>query len=249
MIDKTFIKENTEIIEYDLKPVDLKRQLTNGNLLITKKSLDAKIKIADNCVLQDVKIMLNGNNNILIIEEGTELRDCSVYAGGDNNYIYIGKDCKFKGTHIMCCDYDNSIIIGDETTINGEFWGNTVLHTMEKTKIEIGKDCMLSGNIVIRTTDGHAIINEKGERINMPKDIKIDYHVWIGMNCVILKGSNLAKGCIVGANSVVTHSFNNTYKIIGGNPAKEISKEVDIDWNRKKGFDFNLSDFRKEING
>jgi len=248
MIDKTFIKENTNIVEYDLEPTDLKRNLTNGNLLITKKSLDAKIKIVNSSVLQDVKIMLNGNNNNLIIEEGAELIDCSIYAGGDNNYIYIGKDCKFKGTHIMCCDDGNSIIIGDETTVNGEFWGNTVLHTMEKTKIEIGKDCMLSGNIVIRTTDGHAIINENGERVNIPRDIKIDHHVWIGMNCMILKGSNIAKGCIIGANSVVTHSFNNNYTIIAGNPAKEISKESNIDWNRRKGFDSSSSDFRNEIN-
>jgi len=31
MIDKTFIKENTNIVEYDLEPTDLKRNLTNGN--------------------------------------------------------------------------------------------------------------------------------------------------------------------------------------------------------------------------
>lgn len=247
MANKSFIKANTSIIDYELKPTDLKREITNGNLVITKKSLDAKIQIANDSKMVDVKIMLNGNNNSLIIEEGVELFDCSIYANGDNNNIFIGKNCKFKGTHIMCCDEGNSIIIESGTTTNGEFWGNTILHTMEKTKITIGKDCMLSGNIVIRTTDGHSIINSKGERINLPNNIKIDDHVWIGMNSMILKGNHIAKGCIIGANSVVTHSFNDEYTIIGGNPAKKINKIEDIDWNRRKGFDFTSNDYRKNV--
>lgn len=247
MLNKNFIKADTNIIDYDLKPVDLKKQITNGNLVITRNSLNAKIEIADNSTMIDVKVMLNGNNNNLIIEEGAELIDCSIYAKGDHNTIYIGKRCKLKGTHIMCCDEENSIIIGEKTTINGEFWGNTILHTMEKTRIEIGKDCMLSGNIVIRTTDGHSIINSRGERINLPKDIKIDNHVWIGMNCMILKGTHIVKGCIVGANSVVTHSFNDDYTMIAGNPAKKISKIDDFDWNRRKAFDFTSEDYRNNI--
>lgn len=241
---KEFIKEDTNIIDDELTVTDLKKKLTNNNLLITKHSFDANLEISNNCTLLDVKIMIKGQNSTLIIEDGAELIDCSIYANGNNNYIFIGKNCRLKGTYIMCCDEGNSIIINESTTTNGEFWGNVFFHTIEQSKIEIGTDCMLSGNIVIRTTDGHAIINSKGKRINPPKNIKIDNHVWVGMNSMILKGTHIAKGCIVGANSVVSHLFSNPYTIIAGNPAKKIRKKEKFDWNRKRGFDFSENDYR-----
>jgi acetyltransferase-like isoleucine patch superfamily enzyme len=242
---KKYIKENDIIVEDSISVTDIKNKLTNGNLLITKKSLNNKINIADNVVLKDVKIVLDGDNNSLTIEDGTQLCDCSFYAKGNNNSIFIGKECNLKGTYFMCMDNDNSIILNDNCTINGEFWGNVYFHTMEKTKIEIGYDCMLSGNITIRTTDGHSIINQKGERINIPQNINIGSHVWIGMNCTLLKGTNIEKGCIVGANSVVTKHFRGSYKIIAGNPAKVVNSKEEFDWKREKGFDFKSEDFRK----
>ena len=102
---------------------------------------------------------MNGQDNKLIIEENTKLYDCSIYAKGNNNFIYIGKNCKLRGTYIMCMDDDNSITLNDNCTTNGEFWGDVHLHTMESTHIKLGCNCMLSGNITIRTTDGHSIIN------------------------------------------------------------------------------------------
>lgn len=156
---KNYLKENTSIIENNLVVKDLKSKMTNGNLLITKNSLNNKIKIAKNVVLEDVKIVLNGQDNKLIIEENSKLYDCSIYAKGNNNFIYIGKNCKLQGTYIMCMDDDNSINLNDNCTTNGKFRGDVHLHTMESTHIKLGCNCMLSGNITIRTTDGHSIIN------------------------------------------------------------------------------------------
>lgn len=178
---------------------------------------------------------MNGQDNKLIIEENTKLYDCSIYAKGNNNFIYIGKNCKLQGTYIMCMDDDNSITLNDNCTTNGEFWGDVHLHTMESTHIKLGCDCMLSGNITIRTTDGHSIINNEGKRINMSKDIEIGDHVWIGMNC------------IVGANSVVTKQFDDEYKIIVGNPAIAKNPKFPIDWKREKKLSFNSEDFRKQV--
>ena len=55
------------------------------------------------------------------------------------------------------------------------------------------------------------------------KGITIEDDVWIGTNATILDGVILAKGCIIGANSVVTKSTE-PYKIYGGIPAKCIGK-------------------------
>ncbi|WP_198018166.1 acyltransferase [Hippea jasoniae] len=44
---------------------------------------------------------------------------------------------------------------------------------------------------------------------------------WIGRNACILGGVKLGKNCVVGANSVVTKSFE-SYSVIVGSPAKQI---------------------------
>lgn len=238
------LKENIKIVDYNLSVKDLKKNLTNGDVLITKKSLENEIKLGNNTTLEDAKIVLEGNDNVLVIEDETELHDCVIYAKGNNNSIHIGKSCNLQGTYIMCIDDNNSVSLAGNCTINGEFWGNVYLHTMEGTKIKLGYDCMLSGNITIRTTDGHSIIDDKGNRINIPKNIEIGNHVWIGMNCMLLKGTNIGNGCIVGANSVVTKKYAEEYKMIAGNPAKIVNSEMIFDWKRKKGFEFKSEDFR-----
>jgi maltose O-acetyltransferase len=53
--------------------------------------------------------------------------------------------------------------------------------------------------------------------------IFIEDDVWIGRNVVILPGIRIGKGCIVGANSVVTKNLEE-YSIYGGVPAKLIKK-------------------------
>lgn len=57
--------------------------------------------------------------------------------------------------------------------------------------------------------------------IDDPKEILVSEECFIGAHSFILKGVNLGKHCIVGANSVVTKSFP-PYSVIAGTPAKLI---------------------------
>lgn len=52
------------------------------------------------------------------------------------------------------------------------------------------------------------------------KDVTIGEHCWIGMNSIILPGVVLGDYTIVGAGSVVTHSFPEGYCTVYGNPAR-----------------------------
>ncbi len=243
-LKQRLLKNNCNIINRDLRITDLNKNLTNGNILVTEESLLAKLKISEKAYLKDVKIMVKGKNSILEIEENVQLENCNIYMNGDYNTIIIKKNCKIRGTYFICVDDGNTIIIDENTTTSGEFWGNVYFHTSEQTKIEIGKDCMFSGNIVVRTNDGHSIIDSLGNRINLSKDIKIENHVWVGMNSMILKNAHLVTGCIVGANTTVTKKFTTPYTIIAGNPAKEIKKDCEYDWKRERMQSFSEKDYR-----
>lgn len=88
-------------------------------------------------------------------------------------------------------------------------------------KIKIGKGCHVAPNVGIITTN-HDIYNL--EKHIQGKDVVIGNNSWIGMNAVVLPGVILGEHTIVGAGSVVTHSFPEGYCVIGGVPAKEITK-------------------------
>lgn len=234
------------ISEKEFLVTDLHKNLTNGNIFITKQSLDCSIQVLSQDLLTDVIIHCSGKNNKIIIEENSNLINCGIYITGDNNTIKIGKDCKLKGTYFMCIENNNEINLENQVTTAGEFWGKVYFHTMEGSKISCGNDCMFSGNIVLRTTDGHAIINDSGNRINLPKNITLGNHVWCGMNSVILKGSNIPNNSIIGANSVVNKQFKlvpNKTLYIAGNPAK-IVKCNKTYWVRQRGFNFSSADYK-----
>lgn len=80
----------------------------------------------------------------------------------------------------------------------------------------IGKDVYL-------LTGSHNI--EKSTFPLITKPIHIGNYCWVATAATILPGVNLGDGCVVGANSVVTKSFE-IDAVVGGNPAKFIKKRV-----------------------
>lgn len=113
-----------------------------------------------------------------------------------------------------------NIYIGDNSYVNGGY-----LMAGENSKIVIGKNCLLSYNIHIRTTshnfkDKGKLIREQGEFEN---DIIIDDDCWIGFGAQILPGRKIAKGCVIGAGAVVTHDTE-PYSIYAGVPARKIGE-------------------------
>ena len=103
------------------------------------------------------------------------------------------------------------------------------MYVVDGSCLTIGDGCMLSDYIDIRTTDNHAIFDRNAKnRINFESDIILHPNVWVGTRSIILKGTEIAEGCIVGAGSVVTHQHYTPHAIIAGNPAR-IAKE-NITW-------------------
>lgn len=61
------------------------------------------------------------------------------------------------------------------------------------------------------------------------KPIHIEDKVWLCTRSVVLKGSQIPEGCIVGTNAVVSGKFTITNTLIAGNPAKEFKHNLTMD--------------------
>jgi acetyltransferase-like isoleucine patch superfamily enzyme len=59
--------------------------------------------------------------------------------------------------------------------------------------------------------------------INLPAEVKIGAHTWLGQNSVILPGVTIGRHCIIGANSVVTKDIPD-YSVAVGIPATVIKQ-------------------------
>lgn len=170
-----------------------------------------------------------GENNSLIIGENVSLKNCSFVILGNNNSITIGNNCIFNGVEFWIEDHGNSIVIGSKTTIES----GTQLATCEGSSIVIGEDCMFSHDILIRTTDSHSIIDNRGNRVNCAGNIEIGNHVWLGLQALVLKGAKVPSNIIVGARSIIT--FNTQIKpgdMLVGAPARTIKQN--LSWNRER---------------
>lgn len=88
--------------------------------------------------------------------------------------------------------------------------------------IEIGNDCTIGRDVVIRSYDGHRILNENYQ---VSKPIIIKNHVWIGQGATILKGVTIGEGAIIAAGSIVTKDVH-PHSIVGGNPAKVLKENI-----------------------
>ena len=187
----------------------------NNNMLFFKKK----------SILKNCQIIVEGFNNVLYIDKCTLLRDSYIKIEGNNNKIFIGSNCCLKNLTIDMKN-DNSVIkIGDKTSIE-----EARITSFEPYKIEIGKDCMFSANIVIMNTDVHKIYDiDTGLKTNEGKEISIGNHVWLGIRTIILKGVSIGDNAIVAAGSIVTKDVKaNT--IVSGNPAKQIKENKN--WSR-----------------
>jgi acetyltransferase-like isoleucine patch superfamily enzyme len=144
--------------------------------------------------------------------------NCSISIG-DNVFLNSRNKGYFAGLYgpvKLFVDGENAFIkIGNNTRIHG-----VCIHAYKS--IEIGDNCLIAGNTTIVDSDGHdPFPADISERLKTKKDgipVVIEDNVWIGLNCIILKGVKIGQGSIIGAGSVIRKSIP-PYSIVMGNPA------------------------------
>lgn len=140
-----------------------------------------------------------------------------IYSGGE--LIISGKVSINAGSKILIGE-NAVLVIGDGTYINEHS------RVQCRDEIRIGKDCAIAWGVNILDTDEHIICYPGQNESKSPyAPVNIGDHVWIGCNSIILKGSTIKDNCVVGAGSIVTHSFGPNNLIIG-NPARSIKSDV-----------------------
>jgi acetyltransferase-like isoleucine patch superfamily enzyme len=193
-------------------------------------SNSSKIKFEKGFLIWKSKIKISGKENTITFGKWVNIKNTNITINGNNNTIYFGESFKIYEKCNILIEGDNCIIfLGEKSTL-----GSGNLFCGEgNTKICIGKNCMLSREVYMNTSDFHSIMDATSQkRINPPQDIFIDDHVWVGFNTTISKGAVLGKNSIVASRSLVSGKEFPSNVILAGIPAKIIKEN--INWSREK---------------
>ena len=134
--------------------------------------------------------------------------------------IVVGASSKLDSfVKIKPAGGSGDLIIGQRSMINSGcvfYTGNGII---------IGDDVSIAANCTFAPVNHEYSrrdipINQQGFRPSKG-GILVEDDVWIGANCVILDGSILRRGCVIGANSLVRGEII-AYSVNAGQPIKQI---------------------------
>lgn len=175
----------------------------------------------------------------VIIKQGGGVKTAMLRIGFGSVGIYDKKYSRtiltIKGTVVL----NGKVSLGHGSVLSVQkgaivSFGDNFTNTAEgkivcKKSITFGDNVLTSWETLIMDTDWHSIQNTiTGEIYPDTKEIIIGNNVWIGTRSVILKGSVIPDGCIIGANTLCSKYFSETESVIAGNPARICKSNVTL---------------------
>lgn len=169
-----------------------------------------KVKYGKNLLLKGVPVIFNKGGAKLEIGN-----DVTVKSSFLSNLVGL-----YSRTIIVTRTSEAEIHIGNNVGISGA----TIY---ARKKILIGDNTLIGGNCKIIDNDFHPLEIEARNCDDKSKigtkPISIGKNCFIGCNSLILKGTVLGDGCVVGAGTVVCGKFEDNC-VIAGNPAKVVKR-------------------------
>lgn len=219
-------------------------------LKITIEGDNNFIIFGQNTKFKNTRINISGSHNFIKIDDKTKLTDSQIEIDGNSNKINIANNLIFESTLISMCGYKNLFVIKPtkhkirdaKLYINdsGRLYidknsqlKNRGLYIVvsnsykKRNKLVIGKNVFIAKDAIIRTSDGHTLVDPvTGLATNEPQDIIIGNNVWIASRCIILKGSYIPDNSMVAAGSLVNKKFKDTNIMLAGTPARIIRQNI-----------------------
>ena len=146
----------------------------------------------------------------------------------------IGKDVKIFMEPGCSIDFGDNVYLKDSTIILIQRGANLAIGSNTSTghnteincsnKIEIGDDVLMAAYSYISDvqhgyrTDG--LIRFQPMELGM---VKIGDNVWLGRNCMVLKGADIGFGAVIGANVIVKKQIPKFSKVL---PSKNIVVKI-----------------------
>ncbi len=196
-------------------------------MISVKNNLDNKLSdgnqiLGEFPLLKNSEIQFEGKNNILYCEPGVTLLESNLEFKGDNAVIYLGKN-KYE--------YKLSVVIHNDCVfhmgIHNYITQKMKVILSEQRHCFIGDSGVISWGVCIRNADAHLIYScDTHIRQNPTRSVYIGDHVWIGQDCLLLKGTQIDSGSIIGAKTIVTGKNIPHNTIWAGNPAKQIKQGI-----------------------
>jgi acetyltransferase-like isoleucine patch superfamily enzyme len=145
----------------------------------------------------------------------------SLYETTKSNFVWeLRGTCCFKGTCVI--GHNSAISTGKNAYLEfgTNFSATTSLKIACYKSVKFGENTRVAWDVLVIDTDFHETVNvETGERSIPSKDIIIGKNNWIGIHCLILKGTITPDFCVVGASSLLNRKYDfPKYSLIAGNP-------------------------------
>ena len=144
-------------------------------------------------------------HGMVYMARGVEIR-CTRGLG----HLEIGREVWIgRGTAIRC--HEGYLAIGDRVVFGGRDTANCYLH------VEIGADCIFADEVYVGDFD------HRTEQLDRPiqaqgivkSPVRIGADCWIGTKAVILRGTRVGTGSVVGAGTVARGDYPEKAVIVG----------------------------------
>lgn len=167
-----------------------------------------KVRYGKGLTLKGVPVIFSKSGNKLSIGDNVTIKSSFL-----SNLVGL-----YQKTIIVTRSPDAEIYIGNNVGISGA----TIY---ARKSIKVGDNTLIGGNTKIIDNDFHPVDPEL--RLKTPNEnmgirpIEIGENVFIGCNCLILKGAKIGDNSVIGAGSVVSGKIPANC-VAAGNPAKVI---------------------------
>ena len=196
-------------------------------------------KIYNKLFYNPYKVAKN-NTSIQVDSSAILLKSCQFIVGSPSpkKSILIGQDSMLGCTFVFESD-QGSIEIGKSSYISA---GTTLI---SRSQIKIGSNVTIAWGCTIYDHNSHSLdfaerrndISRQNKAFREGQDfiatknwdvvksapIIIENDVWIGFNCILLKGIRVGEGAIISAGSVVRNDVE-PWTVVAGNPAQIIKR-------------------------